>query len=504
MVLGGVWLGLWLTASAPGQVVLNEILADNRATISNGDTFPDYVELFNRSAQTLNLGGMSLTDDLSQPRKYVFPTNTLLLPSRFLIVWCDDQTNAPGLHTGFALNNKGEAVGLYSAGSVLLDSVAFGLQLPDLPLGRIPNATGAWTLTRPTPAQPNVAQAIGPPTSLKFNEWMANATPDEDWFELYNTTNLPVPLGGLVFTDQLTGSPTNRAVPALSFIGGNEFMQFWADDLASAEADHVDFKLNSMSGETITLYSTNRTTSLDRASFGPQTLNVSQGRLPDGGTNLVFFPTNRPTPAASNFLPITNVVVNELLTHTDPPLEDAVEFANPTAQPVDISHWWLSNNRDDPMRYRISAGTVIPAGGFKVFYEYQFNPNDLGFTYNSYEPGEVVLFSGDAAGTLTGYRLRQPFEPCAKRRFLRPVSEQPGRGLCDDEPADVWHGHAGDPGAIPHGHRPDQRLSRHRPRHHQRNHVSPAGRAGGWFAGRQPGRRIPRAVQRHQRSRAPL
>jgi len=402
---------LLIAATSSGQVILNEVLAANQTAFSNGDTYPDYVELHNSSASTQNLGGFSLTDNFTQPRKFVFPANTLISPGGYLLVWCDSQTNAPGLHANFALNNNGEAVGFYAANGALLDSVTFGIQIPDLALGRIPDAAGGWTLTVPTPAQPNVPQPLGDGHALVFNEWMANASPAEDWLEIYNTTNLPVAIGDLVFTDQIETPPTNRALPALSFIAANGFIQFIADDLRTSAADHLDFKLSSTSGETLTLYAKNRIDVLDRVTFGPQTLNISQGRLPDGGTNIIFFRPNFPTPAESNFLAITNVVVNELLTHTDPPLEDAVELFNPTAQPVDISYWWLSNNRDDPMRYRIPAGTVIPPGQFKVIYEYQFNSNGLGFTFNSYEAGEVVLCTADAAGKLTGERLEQPFNP---------------------------------------------------------------------------------------------
>jgi len=409
--LGVCGLGLLLTGQAWGEVVLNEVLADNRATVSNGEAYPDYVELNNPGTQPADLGGMSLTDDLNQPRKFVFPANTRLAPGGYLLVWCDSETNAPGLHAGFALNNRGEAVGLYSAGGGRLDSLTFGLQLPDLSLGRIPNGAGAWALTTPSPALPNTAQPLGPASTLKFNEWMASPSSGEDWFELYNATNLPVALGGLVVTDQTAIPPTNRPVPALSFIGARGFIQFLADDQASPDADHVDFKLSGTSGETLRLFADDHLTQIATITFGPQTIDVSQGRLPDGGTNVVFFPAGRPTPAASNFLPVTNVVVNELLTHTDPPLEDAVELFNPTAQPVDLSYWWLSNNRDDPKRYRFPAGSVVPAGGFKVIYEYQFDPNDLGFTFNSYKPDEVVLCSGDASGALTGYRLTLTFGP---------------------------------------------------------------------------------------------
>lgn len=412
--LGGTIAVLLLTTGGFAQVVINEVLADNRTTITNGSDFPDYVEIYNAYAQTIDLWGCSLTDNLNQPRKFVFPTNTLVAPGGYLLVWCDSQTNMPGLHTGFGLSAKGEEVGLFDSGSALLSSVAFGLQVTDLALGRIPNVTGTWALTVPTPAQPNVVQPLGSGSALRFNEWMANATPFPDWFEIYNTTNLPVALGGLVFTDLPIPSPPNRSVPPLSFIVGAGFIQFFADDLATTEADHVDFRLSSTSGETLTLYAADRTTALEQVTFGPQTLNISEGRLPDGGTNFVLFPINEATPGASNLSAVTNVVVNELLSHADDPLEDAVEFFNPTAQAADLSNWWLSDNPDDPKRYRLPTNTVVPAGGFKVFYQYQFDSNGLGFAFASYKPGQVVLSSGDAAGALTGKRLVQSFGPAAQ------------------------------------------------------------------------------------------
>lgn len=413
-ILGGTLALLLLTTGGSAQVVLNEVLADNQTIITNGTDFPDYVELYNAHSQTIDLWGYSLTDNLNQPRKFVFPTNTLIAPGDYLLVWCDSQTNLPGLHTGFNLNAKGEEVGLFNSSSVLLSSVTFGLQVPDLALGRIPNATGTWALNVPTPGQSNVVQPLGNGSALKFNEWMANATPFPDWFEIYNATNLPVAVGGLVFTDLLVVPPPNRAVPPLSFVGGGGFVQIFADDLASDDADHVDFRLSSTSGETLTLYAADRSTVLAQVSFGPQTLNISQGCLPDGGTNLVFFPINEATPAASNLSAVTNVVVNELLSHTDDPLEDAVELFNPTAQAADLSYWWLSDNPDDPKRYRLPSNTIVPAGGFKVLYQYQFDSNGLGFAFASYRPGQVVLSSGDATGALTGKRLVQSFGPAAQ------------------------------------------------------------------------------------------
>ena len=54
---------------------------------------------------------------------------------------------------------------------------------------------------------------------------------------------------------------------------------------------------------------------------------------------------------------MTNVVINEVLAHTDPPLEDAVELFNPTSQSVDISGWFLSNTGKSLKKFRIPNGT---------------------------------------------------------------------------------------------------------------------------------------------------
>jgi spore coat protein CotH len=109
------------------------------------------------------------------------------------------------------------------------------------------------------------------------------------------------------------------------------------------------------------------------------------------------------------------LVINEVLAHTDTPLEDAVEIYNPTGGAIDISGWYLSDrfNRDDPTgaalkRYRIPEGTVVPAGGYQVFYEGDFNPatpNEHALAPFAFsQHGEAVyLASADSDGNLTGH-----------------------------------------------------------------------------------------------------
>ena len=98
------------------------------------------------------------------------------------------------------------------------------------------------------------------------------------------------------------------------------------------------------------------------------------------------------------------VVINELLAHTDPPLEDAVELFNRTEQPIDVGGWFLSNDLIDPFRFRIPPGTVVPPRGFRVIYEYQFNPlqpaaGRSAFTFGAARGGMVTLLSADSVGS---------------------------------------------------------------------------------------------------------
>lgn len=106
--------------------------------------------------------------------------------------------------------------------------------------------------------------------------------------------------------------------------------------------------------------------------------------------------------APSGVLPI---VINEVLAHTDPPAFDAVELYNPASVPVDIGGWYLSDDAGNPMKFRVPAGTLIPALGHLVLDEAGFNAPAQGtnaFRLSS-TGDQVHLFSADAAGTLTGY-----------------------------------------------------------------------------------------------------
>ena len=391
-------------ASSPvaGNLVINEILADNRLAVVNGGRHPDYIELANVTSTATDVGGWALSDDPLIPTKYVFPAGSSVPANGYLVVWCDNDTLAPGLHSGFALDASGETVTLAQDGSIK-DSVTFGPQAPDSSIGRSPDATGGFALNNPTPAAANNLKApLGSVANLRVNEWMAD-TNGEDWFELYNSDPLPVQIGNLYLSDT-PSLPTITKIPALSFIAGGGFADFLADG-SSAGANHCNFRL-STGGESILVTNVNGTSAIDLITFGQQQTDVSEGRLPDGGTAVVSFPQT-PSRGASNYLP-ASVVINEALTASTAPLEDAIELFNPTAAPVNIGGWWLSNDSSNLRKFQIAAGTTVAPGGFLVFYENQFNPTPgIGNSFSLSSVGdEVVLSATDGAGALTGFRAQ--------------------------------------------------------------------------------------------------
>lgn len=389
------------------SVVINEIMANNQSAVENGAGYPDYVELLNTSAQEISLAGWSLTDDPFLPRRYVFPAVSVPAGGR-LLVWCSVTVSGPGLFSGFGLGAGGDRIQLLDAGGVLRDDLTFGLQAEDYPIGRVPDGTGTWQLIRPSPMAANEVQPVASTAAARINEWMARPAVGDDWLELYNPDDLPVSLSGWIVTDSLAVPPGNRPIPTLSFLAPSGHVQLFASDLRNPDADHLDFRLGA-GGETLTLYASDRRTVVDRVVFGSQQDAVSQGRVPDGGDSFASFVGPEITPGAPNAAADQRVVINEVLSHTDPPLEDAIELHNPTAGPVDLSHWWLSDSLVEPRKYRIPAGMVVPAGGFRAFFNDQFGRGALGFSLNSYEGDRVVLSAGNALGELTGWQTSVRF-----------------------------------------------------------------------------------------------
>ncbi|NCD32400.1 MAG: hypothetical protein EOL87_03170 [Spartobacteria bacterium] len=77
---------------------------------------------------------------------------------------------------------------------------------------------------------------------------------------------------------------------------------------------------------------------------------------------------------------IPPLLVNEALTHTDLPQSDAIELYNPTATNVSLDGWYLTDNRDLPTKYQITAGQSVDAHGYWTIYENTGDTNNIPIT----------------------------------------------------------------------------------------------------------------------------
>ncbi len=113
---GGSWT-YTLDPTIPfADLVINEFLASNRTILPDeDDEYSDWLELRNRGAQPVNLGGFALTDDPSDPGRWPIPAVTLDAGG-YLVIFASgkDRRLADGeLHTNFKLSADGEYLGLY-------------------------------------------------------------------------------------------------------------------------------------------------------------------------------------------------------------------------------------------------------------------------------------------------------------------------------------------------------------------------------------------------------
>ncbi|MGD8501515.1 MAG: lamin tail domain-containing protein, partial [Phycisphaerales bacterium] len=285
----------WTIDTSYSRLVINEVLAHTHGAD------PDLIELYYDGVASLDLSGMSLTDDPGDTRKFVFSSgtvsSTIMSPGDYMLLYGDLDTQLKD-HLGFALSSEGEGLYLYhkpANGGRLLDSVEFGPQINGLSIGRI-GYEGTWKLNKPTLGQENIAQPLGDPRTLKINEWLANSEVlfENDFIELYNPHSSPVDLSSLYLTDNPVTQPDKCQLGPLSFIAGQSFAVFVADD--QNQPSHVDFRL-SADGEMIGLFDA-ELNEIDKVLYGPQTTDVSQGRAPDGADSFEFF--ELPTPGVAN------------------------------------------------------------------------------------------------------------------------------------------------------------------------------------------------------------
>lgn len=155
------------TSNEPNEeekIAINEIVASNNIISNENGDKEDYIELYNRSDETVDIAGWHITDTPANRTLYTFasnqPSKTSIAPKSYLMLWADGQSELGILHLNFKLSKEGETIILSRPnGNALLtvDSVAF----PDMPqnmsFARVPDGSNVWAVQTPTPNASNLA-----------------------------------------------------------------------------------------------------------------------------------------------------------------------------------------------------------------------------------------------------------------------------------------------------------------------------------------------------------
>ena len=142
---------------------INEFLASNDSSYFDSATndYPDWIEIFNPGTEAVDIGGMYITDDLSDLTVWqiptTFPDSTTIPPGGFIFLLGDKNTDTGILHVNLKLSGSGEQIGLTASnGTSIIDSLTYTAQAADTSYGRFPDGSDNWQLfTTPTPGASN-------------------------------------------------------------------------------------------------------------------------------------------------------------------------------------------------------------------------------------------------------------------------------------------------------------------------------------------------------------
>ena len=153
------------TTYVPHLVFINEFLASNNSSITDEyGEYDDWIELYNPNIDTVDIGGLYITDDLSIPQKHQITANTnatKIPPFGYLLLWADGMPTQGPLHLNFKLSGTGEVIGIYDTTLTVIDSIVFGVQSDNVSFGRFPDGNSFWRFFgTPTPGATNSVLSI--------------------------------------------------------------------------------------------------------------------------------------------------------------------------------------------------------------------------------------------------------------------------------------------------------------------------------------------------------
>lgn len=211
---------------------INELMALNVSKITDADgDFSDWIEIYNPTADAVDLQDWSITDDMLEPAKWIFPS-VVIPPNDYLLVFAsgkDLKSDVTELHTNFKLSGAGEYLALANPQGEVQSSFSpfFPEQFDDVSYGYFDGEYLFYSSTTPGRINPAVNGAIVPaPSMSQEHGFFESSFPlllscDITSATIYYTTDgsKPSVTNGTKYVGEITISTTTM-VRAVSIIAG--------------------------------------------------------------------------------------------------------------------------------------------------------------------------------------------------------------------------------------------------------------------------------------------
>ncbi len=171
-------LGL-LAVAFPVQSQNMTDLRINEILVVNTDDFMDdfgnksgWVEIFNTSYGTVDIGGCYITNDPDNLTKYMIPRGDILTrikPRQHALFWANAKPHRGTFHLSFTLEESNEIILVSSDGRTILDRVAIPHDKleANVSYGRVKDGEEPWgVLSRTSPSTNNYGADVEPPGVL--------------------------------------------------------------------------------------------------------------------------------------------------------------------------------------------------------------------------------------------------------------------------------------------------------------------------------------------------
>ncbi len=140
---------LFFAASAAAQVVVNEYSCANLSQYAdNYNKYEDWIELYNASDLSVNIGGHYLSDDEDEPKKWQFPPNVSIPAKGYLVVYPSGRNeNTSVLHTNFKLSqtkNNPEHIVFSKPNGQIINDVEIVTTKLHQSVGRLTDGSAEW------------------------------------------------------------------------------------------------------------------------------------------------------------------------------------------------------------------------------------------------------------------------------------------------------------------------------------------------------------------------